>query len=310
MTSKLEILKMIELGELSVEQGLELIETLDQTEKIEEDLKIKTNEKYRSDALILDVSLISSRLNVERSNVEDVMVELYDDKTRELIHQPEWLQIEEDGNRIVIREARSNSITDLFDFFKGGKEGLSAVYINLKMPYDAFVERGKFSSVSGSISVIGLIGNQVDVSSVSGKVHAVDLEVNRLKLKSTSGQVIGDQIKSEEGNFSTTSGKLKLSASNIRAKCSSVSGSIEYTGDEKLEELILSNVSGKLVAKLAEPELYNLKLNSVSGRIDTSGFAVVKKNVGGQKNVTVENRSDNRSIKASTVSGLILIDKK
>ena len=314
MTSKLEILKMIELGELSVEQGLEMIETLDQTEKIEADLMRDQKasygkEQYRKDALTIEVSLVSSKLNVERSNVEEVVVELYDDSTRELIHQPEWLFIEENDNRITIRESRTSSITDLFDFFKGNKENMSPVYINLKLPYDAFVEMGKFSTVSGSVSAIGLKGNRVELSSVSGTVHAADIDANRVKLKSVSGQVIVDQIKSTEGSFTTTSGKLKITGSQVKANCSSVSGGVEYTGSDALETLALSNVSGKLMVKIPEPERYNLTLTSLSGKIDTSGFAVVDKSTPGKKNVSVNNRSENRLIKASTVSGAIWIDK-
>lgn len=312
MTSKLEILKMIEAGELTVEEGLELIETLDQTERIEEDIiRESVKDKMSKDIqkVTLDVSLVSSRLNVERSNVEDVTIELYDDKTRELVEQPEWLHFSEEGNRISIKESRVSNITDVFDFFRGIKDGMGTLFINMKLPMNTVVDRGKFTSVSGSISILGIKGVDVEASSVSGKVHAADLEAQTVKLKSTSGRVIGDAIDSEQGVFTSTSGRVKVTGSQRMVKCSSVSGVVEYEGGSRLDEFSGSSVSGKLSIRLPEPELYNLNLTSVSGTIDTSGFAVVDKSGHGKKSVIVKDRSDHRYIKGTTVSGKIVIDK-
>ncbi|HAS72590.1 MAG TPA: hypothetical protein DCS67_00425, partial [Clostridiales bacterium UBA8960] len=150
MSDKLEILKMIENGKITVEEGLQMIEALEQTEKIEDDIReeiysrvdtdrehidseIYGYESTKSDVLKdFDVSLTTCKLNIERSNVEDVMVEILDARTRELVTQPEWLHIVEEKNTIMIKESRVTNLSDILDFFKSGAAAQNHIYINIK----------------------------------------------------------------------------------------------------------------------------------------------------------------------------------
>lgn len=327
MSDKLEILKMIESGQITVDEGLQMIEALEQTEKIEDDIreeiysreddesKIIERELYSSDverAEVMkdfDVSLTTCKMNIERSNVDDVTVEIMDGKTRELISKPEWLHIVEEKNTIMIKESRVTNLTDILDFFKSGSTLQNNVFINIKLPMEAIVDKGKFASVSGSISIIGIKAVDLEIRSVSGKVYAVDVKTKTAQLKSTSGSVVADNFKTAKGYLKSTSGKVKFSGSASLLECKTVSGAVEVNCGEALNTIVGSSVSGKITLHLESPEHFNLKLNSVSGAIDTSGFAVVDKSSSGKKSVNIMNRSDTKLIEASTVSGKIVIDR-
>lgn len=327
MSDKLEILKMIESGKITVDEGLQMIEALEQTEKIEDDVREEIYSSSDEESLDIekeiygnsntsprdlknfDVSLTTCRLNVERSNVEDITIELLDDKTREYINKPEWLHMVEDKNTISIKESRVTNLTDIFDFFKSSNLQLNSVFINVKIPLDSVVDKGKFTNVSGSISLIGLKGIDIEARSVSGKIYAADIKTKIVQLKSTSGSVIADNIKVAKGYLKTTSGKLRFSGEAHQLECKSVSGNVEVDCGQMLEKIVAGAVSGKVTMHLLEPESFNLQLSTISGGIDTNGFAVVDKSTSGKRSVSISNRSKTKWINASTVSGKVILDK-
>lgn len=316
MNSKLEILKMIEAGKISVEEGLELIEAAEQTELIESESQ-KEEERYsyeETDREVLknfDVALISCKLNIERSNVNDVTIELLDPNTRELVEKPEWLYFYEEENYIEIKEKRNSTFGDLISFFKdAGENPFKTVFINIKLPMSMVIDQGKFSSVSGNISAIGLNGVDFIFKTVSGKVYMTGVKAQKVQGKSTSGSVIAEDIKCANGIYKSTSGRVKITGRHNATIGKTVSGSIEFDGGDELKHADFSTVSGKIDIKVETPEQYNLSMDSLSGGIDPSGFAVVDKEMSGKRRVNVANRSDERWISASTVSGKILFDKK
>ena len=54
MSDKLEILKMIESGKISVDEGLQMIEALEQTERIQDDTREEIYESTQEKAKILE----------------------------------------------------------------------------------------------------------------------------------------------------------------------------------------------------------------------------------------------------------------
>ena len=321
MSDKLEILKMIEVGKISVEEGLQLIEALEQTEKIEDEVreerypdetteedlfKKPQNEQVLKD---FDVSLTTCKLNVERSTVDEITVELLDAKTRTLIEKPEWLHLHEDKNTVIIKESRTTNLSDIFDFFKSGNAMLNSIFINVKVPMETIIDKGKFTNVSGSMSLFGLNGIDIDARTVSGKVHAADLKVKILGLKSTSGSVIADNITVAKAYLKSTSGKVKTSGVHSVIDCKTVSGNIEVESGDALKTINASTVSGKTTLSVTQPERFNLNFNTISGGIETNGFAVVNKANTGKRSVQITNRSKDHSIQATSVSGKIILDK-
>lgn len=316
MNHKLEILKMIEAGKISVEEGLELIEAAEQTERIEadspsEEEQYNYNSTDREKLKNFDVALVSCKLNIERSNVEDVTIELLNPQTRELVNKPEWLQFYEEENYIAIKEKRNGSFGDLINFFKdSGENPFKTIFINIKLPMNLVIDQGKFSSVSGNLSAIGLNGVDFTFKTVSGKVYMTGVNAQVIRGKSTSGAVISEDVKCESGVYGSTSGRLKITGRHSMAKGKTVSGHIEFDGGDETKEVTFSTVSGKIDIKVETPEQYNLSMDSLTGGIDPSGFAVVDKETSGKRRVNISNRSEERWIKASTISGKILFDKK
>ena len=335
MSDKLEILKMIENGEITVEQGLEMIEAVEMTEKSEEhqraevyrkqnnelDKMPKTTEKEMEQIegeiyptkgekmLNFDVSLVSCKINIEKSMVDDVTVELMDSKTREFINQPDWLEITEKGDTITIKENRMTDITSIFNIFKNGFSGTTPIMINVKLPKSASIDRASFKNVSGSTSLIGLKAIDIEVKSISGNVHIADVVAKNFQVKETSGSIIADNVRTANGVLKSTSGKIKFMGNAIRLEGKNVSGSIEIECGDSNENLNLSTVSGKITVNVSQPETYNLNLTTVSGSIETNGFAIVDKSQPAKRKVFVDNRSEYRQIQGSSVSGGIILDK-
>jgi DUF4097 and DUF4098 domain-containing protein YvlB len=174
---------------------------------------------------------------------------------------------------------------------------------------ETVIDKGKFTSVSGSLSVIGLKAVDLEVKSVSGKIYAVDVKTKIVQLKSTSGAVVADNLKIAKGYLKSTSGKVKFTGKASHLECKTVSGTVEVHCADHLETLHANSVSGKVSLHIDAPERFNMKLNSVSGNIDTSGFAIVDKSGSGKKSVNIMNRSDSKLIEATTVSGKIVVDR-
>lgn len=335
MSDKLGILKMVESGKISAEEALQLFEALEQTAEIEDEddsvpdfvkeeprqttdqedceerieEEIYSSQSRKAPNKTIEVSLVTCKLNVERANVEDVTIEIRDDKTRELVSQPEWLTIEENDNKIFIKETRTTNLTDIFDFFKGGDALQGALYLNLRLPLESMVDLGKFSNVSGNISLIGLKADMINAKTVSGKVQASDLKSKKISLKSVSGSVVADNVKTCDVQIGSTSGKVKFSGQSNIINCKTVSGSIEMVSSTICESILANTVSGKVSLLISEPEKYNLNFSTLSGAIDTSGFAIVDKSHPTKRSVSITNRSEKNRIEVSTLSGKIVIDK-
>ena len=336
MRDKLGILKMVESGKVSAEEALQLFEALEQTDEIvdiedekisdviresssqstdreicEEQIEEELYSTHTDPTLskVLDVTLVTCKLNVERANVDDVTIEIRDDKTRALVSQPEWLTIEENEDKIMIKETRNVNLTDIFDFFKGGEASHGTLYLNVRLPLELVIDSGKFSNVSGNVSLIGLNADTINAKSVSGKVQASDLKSKKIELKSVSGNVVADNVRTCNIQVGSTSGKVKFVGQSNLINCKTVSGSIEVVTGSICESIIASSVSGKVSLLISEPEKYNLNLSSMSGSIDTSGFAIVDKSHPTKRTVSISNRSEKNRIEASTLSGKIIIDK-
>jgi DUF4097 and DUF4098 domain-containing protein YvlB len=323
MTNKLDILQKIQQGEITPEKGLELLEALSEIEQSAErneeettkDDEAASKERFSSkpfpdnaEMQNMEAGLITCRLNVERSNVEEVTVELYDDATRELVSQPEWLDIREEGGWIRIKENRMNSFSDIFSFVTSENK-MTPVFINVKLPIQCVLATAKLSTVSGGITLIGVNAIELEAKSVSGKVSAMDSKIKHLKMKSISGTVIAESIKSSRLQLGSTSGKLRASGEFRNIEGKTVSGGIACVGTDDVEKIKLSSVSGGISVEVPTPENYNLAFDTVSGKIEPSGFARVEKKEA-RRSVSVQGRSETRMIQIGTVSGKITLDRK
>jgi DUF4097 and DUF4098 domain-containing protein YvlB len=232
-----------------------------------------------------------------------------DSQTRELVPKPDWLIFKEEGKCISIQEHRPQTLNDLISFVKNSEQIFKqTLFINIKLPMHTVVDHADISSVSGNLSMIGLKGLDLNLKSVSGNIHLMQIKSSKISAKTTSGAVIIEDIKCAAGIYSSTSGKVKVNGEHSRIKLKNVSGNIRYDDSGDVREVIGNAVSGKIEVRVKSPERYNLKLDSISGSIDTSGFAVVEKESTGRKRVSITDRSTAYAITLGIVSGKIVLD--
>jgi len=319
MKNKLDILKMVASNEISPEEALALIDAIDYTEpvdhsdgnELEEEMQERI-ENHMDEPLSskkFDIGLISCRLNIEKSNVDDVTVEILDAQTRNFIPKPDWLYFSEEGDTIFVKEKRTDRFNDIIDFIKNSAQIMkSQVFINIKLPLDMMIENAKIGNVSGNLSLIGINALELSLKTVSGQINVMQVKANKMAAKTTAGSITVDDVKIGSGQYSSTSGKLKVYGSHQRVKLKNVSGGIRIEDNSDVVKVIGESVSGKLEVYVKSPEKYNLSLEALSGKIDTSGFAVVEKLSAGKKSVHISDRSTGHHINLSVLSGEILLD--
>jgi len=319
MKDKLDILKMVASNEISPDEALSLIDALDHTERIdhgdggelEEEIQeqIENRKGEPLSSKKFDIGLISCRLNIEKSNVDDVTVEILDAQTRSFIPKPDWLYFSEEGDTIYVKERRTDRFNDVIDFIKNSAQIMkSQVFINMKLPLDMMIECAKIGSISGNLSLIGINALDVSLKTVSGQINVMQVKVNRMSAKTTAGSITIEDVKIGSGQYASTSGKLKVYGSHQKIKLKNVSGGIRVEDTNDVVKVFGQSVSGKLEVYVKSPEKYNLSLEAMSGKIDTSGFAAVEKLGSGKKRVKVDSRSTGHYIELNVVSGTILVD--
>ncbi len=317
MNEKLEILKMVASGEISPEEALNLIEAVDQTEKItltKEVDEVETEEASGYNGTIdnvkrFKVALIASRINFEKSNVDDVTIEILDGETRALMPKPDWLIFSEEGDLITIKEKRPQGVNDLIEFIKNSAQILKQkLFINIKLPMSTVIGEAEVSCVSGNISLIGISGYDFNLKNVSGNIQIAQVKASRLTVNATSGTIVVDDVTCSQGSYTATSGKIKVKGKHNKIHLNNVSGTIDYTelGDVKIVNGQL--VSGKMMVYVPKPEKYDLSIEAVTGSIDPSGFGVVNKEMSGRKRVVQQGKSDDYKIRLKAISGEILLD--
>lgn len=318
MNEKIEILKMVANGDISPEEALGLIEAVDQTEKIEltadvdddkviddEDMYQKTIDSVKR----FKIALIASKINMEKSNVDDVTIEILDGDTRELIPKPDWLLFSEEGDLISIKEKRPQGVNDLIEFIKNTAQILTGkLFINIKLPLNTVVGEADISCVSGSISLIGISGLDFNLKNVSGNINISQIKASRLTANATSGTIISEDVVCKRGSYKTTSGKIKVNGQHQNILLNNVSGTIFYKERGDVQQVEGQVVSGKIEVLVPKPEKYNLNLSALSGSIDTSGFAPVNKETSGKKSVNLNNRTEGYDISLKAVSGKVILD--
>jgi len=311
LNEKLEILKRLENKEITPEEALELIETQNYRERTKKQIKYSetdSNEPQEGNVENKAISLVLDRckISIERSKVEDITIALMDMHTRELIGRPSWLIFEETEDEIVIRE-EGLSIENHFSFMNLIKHN-PGILINVKVPINYSLKNVNLYTVSGDIMMIGLQARNMNLITISGKISTAMIKAQQVDVNTTSGNIVIDDVKVLKSDYKTLSGKIKIIGNHKYINAESVSGNITLMDAGNLLKVKATSVSGKVQVYLNRPEAYNLNFETVSGNIDTSGFAIVKNDFA-KKSVNVGDRSTDHFAEIATVSGKILFDK-
>lgn len=250
----------------------------------------------------------------------------------ELDDKAEGLTFERSGSRIIIKvEVPNNSHnswgadgSDLTIVIpKHVRVSFKGVSSNINI--SDFTHGSEIQTVSGDINAKNLM-QQVELATVSGNIESKNLS-GKLRLSAVSGD-IHDRNSSGRALFKTVSGNLYSHSSANEISANTVSGDIELTL-LKVDELIVSTVSGQFFSKLSLNENGLVKMSSVSGDLtldfknEVQASFNLKTNAGGNivneltsakaerakygpsAKLSFETGNASGSVRASTVSGRI-----
>lgn len=250
----------------------------------------------------------------------------------ELDNKAEGLTFEKSGSRIIIKvEIPNNSHSgwgvegsDLTIVMpKHVRVSFKGVSSNINISH--FTHGSEIQTVSGDINAKDLM-QQIELATVSGNIESTNLS-GKLRLSSVSGD-IHDRNSSGRALFKTVSGNLTSSSTANEVSANSVSGDIELKL-VKVDELIVSTVSGEFESQLSLNENGLVKMSSVSGDLtvdfknEVQASFNLKTNAGGNivngltsakarrakygpsSKLSFETGNASGSVRASTVSGRI-----
>ena len=250
----------------------------------------------------------------------------------ELDDKAEGLKFEKSGSRIIIKvEIPNNSHnswgadgTELtIEMPKHVRVSFKGVSSNINISH--FTHGSEIQTVSGDISAKDLM-QQIELATVSGNIESTNLS-GKLRLSSVSGD-IHDRNSTGRAHFKTVSGNLSSSSSANEISANSVSGDIELKL-AKVDELIVSTVSGEFESQLSLNDNGLVKMSSVSGDLtvdftnDVQASFNLKTNAGGNivnrltsakatrakygpsSKLSFDTGDASGSVRASTVSGRI-----
>lgn len=250
----------------------------------------------------------------------------------ELDDKAEGLTFEKSGSRIIIKVEiphnnhngwgadGSNLTIELPKHVRVSFKGVSS-----NIDINNFTHGAEIQTVSGDVKAKDLL-QQVELTTVSGDIDSRNLS-GKLRLSSVSGD-IEDRNSDGRAHFKTVSGSLNSSSSANEISAKSVSGDIDLHL-AKIDELIVSTVSGSFTGDLSLNDNGLLKMSSVSGSLevdfknDVQASFNLKTNAGGDivnrltsakakrakygpsSKLSFETGNGSSSVRASTVSGHI-----
>ena len=250
----------------------------------------------------------------------------------ELDDKAEGLTFEKSGSRIIIKVEiphnnhngwgadGSNLTIELPKHVRVSFKGVSS-----NIDINNFTHGAEIQTVSGDVKAKDLL-QQVELTTVSGDIDSRNLS-GKLRLSSVSGD-IEDRNSDGRAHFKTVSGSLNSSSGANEISAKSVSGDIDLHL-AKIDELIVSTVSGSFTGDLSLNDNGLLKMSSVSGSLevdfknDVQASFNLKTNAGGDivnrltsakakrakygpsSKLSFETGNGSSSVRASTVSGHI-----
>jgi DUF4097 and DUF4098 domain-containing protein YvlB len=250
----------------------------------------------------------------------------------ELDDKAQGLTFERSGSRIIIKvEVPNNSHnswgedgSDLTIVIpKHVRVSFKGVSSNINI--SDFTHGSEIQTVSGDINAKNLM-QQVELATVSGNIESNNLS-GKLRLSAVSGD-IDDRNSSGRALFKTVSGNLNANSSANEISANTVSGDIELKL-AKVDELIVSTVSGGFFSQLSLNDNGLVKMSSVSGDLtldfknEVQASFNLKTNAGGNivneltsakakrakygpsAKLSFETGNASGSVRASTVSGRI-----
>lgn len=178
--------------------------------------------------------------------------------------------------------------------------------LRLFVPESFFAEQWKISTVSGSVSVSQLWGEDCEITTTSGSIRLDKCEVQKLDVTSTSGRIFAsDLVCSDEVELSSTSGAVRINGLFPQIDVTTVSGAIEVDSSIPImRDSCLSSLSGAIRISMPENQGFVFAYSSLSGLVSDDFTAYRGK---GNGNIVYKNGAVR--IEAETLSGAIALEK-
>lgn len=244
----------------------------------------KTETFKTSDINEIDVNLASESLYVEKTNDNNIIVELYcagSEQAPEISVYKNVLKIEEKNKVNIV--------------------GFGNRKIVIKLPANYEATNIDLDTASGSIHVNDIVCPTLDCHASSGSIHFENCKIDSLDVKASSGSVHLNNCEADNLECSTQSGSIKMNGSFDKVQAHGISGSISA----QLETPLLfdsdfQTTSGSI--KLDVPGNSNMKIKysvtSGTYKNDHTGSSGKKgSDTMGSNGPTVELRSTSGSIK-------------
>lgn len=241
----------------------------------------------------IDIETISSDINfILVEDTDTIRIHLYGDVTPDIL-PAEFAR--QSGNRLSVT-VRPRSGINVNTRFK--------LTLDMYVPA-GYVETLRTDTVSADLYVSTLDINTLDFKTVSGDLKADNLELASLGFKSVSGDLRARTFTATRADLRTTSGNVEISGftGNIEAK--SVSGDLSVEYREFANNLSFDTTSGKTKLTLPQDAEFSIRLDTVSGKVD-SEFPLMVTSSSGRNFVGAVGDSDNR-MQVKSVSGNVNI---
>ncbi|MDW7651894.1 MAG: DUF4097 family beta strand repeat-containing protein [Bacillota bacterium] len=203
----------------------------------------------------LDVSTINTDINFIVTEDDTIKAHLYGEVT------PDALPAEfarQSGSRLTVTARPRSGINN------------SRIRLTLDLYVPAqHLESVQGETVSGDMKLTGLNIKKLEFYTVSGDMDIRDLSLDTLQFKSVSGRLRAEDVSAANTNLNTTSGNLEITGLDGNLIAKTVSGDVTVDYNNFDNDITFDTTSGKTSLTLPEKAQFTIRLNTVSGKVDS-----------------------------------------
>lgn len=215
------------------------------------------------------VDWISGEVNIIPYDGDTVKIEetSYDDIEEK--YELRW-RIKE--NTLYIKPCKSTGAWNL-----ANKIPAKYLYVYLPESLAADINKIEIETASASINITGVTATEMDAATASGDMWLEKCTATNLNIENVSGYVNCTGLNAETVEAETVSGNLEFMGNLNELDAESVSGTVYLSATDAPDRADVSTVSGEIKFAVPDNDGFNIRLDSVSGKI-TSDFPLTVNN--------------------------------
>lgn len=242
----------------------------------------------------IEIDWVSGKVNLIPYDGDTVKVEEFSVNDIEEKYELRW-RVKE--NTLYIKPCESTGTWNL-----ANKIPTKTLCVYLPEALAANMNKIEIDTASAWISVTGVTATEIDTATASGDTWFEKCTVTNLNIENVSGYTNCTEVNAEKIDAETVSGNIDVLGNVKTFDAESVSGTVYYGSSSVAPDSAdISTVSGEIKLRLPDNDGFNIRFDSVSGKI-TSDFPLTIN--GGDKTYG----NGNRSYDLETVSGNVNIE--